>query len=269
MATTISNVKAVAGKAGDTITVTGTGFLDGASESVILCRKHGDTAWTVIDPSRITYVAATSMTFVLNAAEFDEGGLWDIGVGDVSETTPDDYLESALYFYTAGTDNPDAVVVGPIQGVYLDGRYMGDLLEEVAWSVNQEVIKIFTQHSRAPVKTYPGTEEHEITIPLAEFSLENLADLFNSTVTDLSGGRRRVTFGGSETLVDRDLLLIGPGVEGKANIIGFYRCNVGLSGSITFGKDSAASVPLKVTVLEDTSREYGDRLGYAEEYTVS
>ncbi len=269
MATTITSVKPGFGKAADAITIIGTGFQTDASESVILCRKHGDTAWKVVDPSRVAYVSGTELTLTLHATEFDDGGLWDIGVADVSETTPDDYLESALSFYVAGADDPDAVVVGPIEEVYIDGQYMGDLADEVSWEIREEIVKIFTQHSRAPVKTYPGEEEHELTIPLAEVSMDNLAALFGSTVEDLGSGRSRVTFGGKETITDRHVMLLAPGVEGKKTAIVFYRCNIGLSGSITFGKDTNAQIPLRVTVLEDTSREYGDRLGFFEEYTAS
>ena len=153
MATTLSSVKPAFGALTGEITLIGTGFDTDASESVILCRKHGDTAWTVVDPARVAYVSATELTLTLNATEFTEGGFWDIGVADVSETTPDDYLESALYYYTAGADDPDAIVVGPVEEVYIDGRYAGDLADEVGWDVREEIVKIFTQHSRAPVKT--------------------------------------------------------------------------------------------------------------------
>jgi len=266
---TITDVKPRFGEAADSATIVGAGFVDAPSLSLVFVRPHGETTWTAVSASRIAYVSATELTLTLHATEFDEGGLWDVGVADAGDEAPDESLACALYFYTAGADNPDSVVVGPIDQVYIDGRYCGDLAEEVAWSVRQDMTKIFTQHSRAPVKAYPGEEEHEITLPLAEASMENLADLFGTELQDLGDGRRRVTFGGQQTIVDRDLLLIAPGVEGKQCALGFYRCNIALSGSITFGKDGLAAVPLQVTALEDTSRAYGDRIGYFEEFTTA
>ncbi|MBN1319960.1 MAG: hypothetical protein JXA87_03875 [Thermoleophilia bacterium] len=268
MATTITNAKPVSGVAADEITITGTGFVE-TPESLVFVRKHGETAWTQVDATRVAYVSATELTLTLHATEFDEGGWWDVGVADDGDSAPDDYAASAVYFYTAGTDSADNVVAGAVEAVYIDGRYVGDLADEVGWSVREEITKIYTQHSRAPVKTIPGEEEHELTIPLAEASMENLADLFGVSVSDLGDGRRRVTFGGKQTITDRDLLLVAPGVSGKKTAIGFYRANLSMSGSITFGKDGMASIPLQVTVLEDTSRDYGDRIGFFEEYSTS
>jgi len=266
---TIDSVKPGFGALVGTLTIIGTGFADDPSLTKMYKRESGDADWEAVTAANISYESATELTLTLAEDESWDGGWNDLGVSVSSESTPDDSLERAFQFYTAGADDPNAIVVGPVEEVYIDGRYAGDLADEVGWDVREEIVKIFTQHSRTPVKTYPGEEEHELTIPLAEVSMENLADLFGSSVTDLSDGRKRVTFGGKQTIVDRDLLLVAPGISGKKTAIGFYRCNVGLSGSITYGKDANARIPLRVTVLEDTSRAYGDRIGFFEEYTAS
>jgi len=270
MATTITSVKPGFGDAADQITIVGTGFLDAGSKSVVLCRKHGDTAWVVVDPSRIAYVSATELTLTLHATEFDEGGLWDIGVADVGETTPDDSLDQALFFFIAGADDPDAVVVGAALAVYVSGQYMGDFSDSIGWTLSEGINKIFGQHSSAPVKTYPGEVSCELSVPLLEASLENYQKVLGAgEIVDLGDGTRRMSFGGRATITDDEVLLILPGPTGKRYAVTFYRCNVGFDGDVTIGKDKATNIPMKITVLADTSRGAGDQLGNMEEYTVA
>jgi len=269
MATTITSVKPFFGKAGEAITAIGTGFVD-SPESVVLCRKHGDAAWTVVDPSRVAYVSATELTLTLHATEFDGGGAYDIGVADNGETTPDAHLSSALFFYVAGLDDPDYVIVGAVDGVYVDGEYMGDIADQVSWDFTEEIKKIFTQHSNAPVKTFPGETTCELTVPLAEASLENFQKVLGApAIIDLGDGRRRLTFGGRSAITYNSILIITPGPTNKKYALAFYRANVGFGGALTIGKDENMKIPMKLTVLEDTSRAVGDRIGRFEEYAIS
>jgi hypothetical protein len=269
MATTITSIKAGFGKAGDAISVVGTGFLDAGSKSVILCRKHGDTAWTVVDPSRVAYVSATAMTLTAHATEFDAGGLWDIGVADNGESTPDAYLSSALFFYTGGADEPDNVVVGAALAVYVGGQYMGDFSDAIGWTLSESINKIFSQHSSSPIKTFPGEVSCELTVPLIEASLENFQIVLGASApVDLGNGTRRITFGGRVSITDEEVLMILPGPTGYRYAATFYRCNIGFDGDITIGKEKPLNIPMKITVLADTSRLANDQLGNLEKFPI-
>ena len=76
-----------------------------------------------------------------------------------------------------------------------------------------------------------------------------------------------MTFGGRETVTYVPVMIIMPGPTGMKQVAVFYRSNVGFGGAVPIGKDSNRDVPMKVTVLCDTSRALGDQLGFFEEYT--
>ncbi len=270
MATTITNVKPSYGKAGDAVTIVGTGFADAPSESVILCRKHGDTAWTVVDVSRVTYVSATEMTLTIHATEFPSGGMYDIGVADNGETTPDDYLESALFFYVAGTYDPNAVIKGAPDTLYIDGRFMGHMHGALDLEHEIETSDIEVNESLLPVRTIKVGETFEMSVPLGEVTLENIKDVWGiqATIEDLGSGRRRLTFGGDTTVTERPVMVILPAGSGKKWAITFYRCAIVSPGTLTWGRDDQVDLGLRITILADTSRTAGDQVGRIEEYTA-
>ena len=118
------------------------------------------------------------------------------------------------------------------------------------------------------MKTWPGNVKCEIDVPLAEASLENMQIVFGAgSIVTLPNGNRRLTFGGRETVTYVPVMIIMPGPTGMKQVAVFYRSNVGFGGAVSIGKDSNRDVPMKVTVLCDTSRALGDQLGYFEEYT--
>ena len=271
MATTITNVKPSYGKAADAISIIGTGFLDAGSKSVILCRKHGATPWTVVDPARVAYVSGTELTLTLHATEFPTGGMYDIGVADFGETAPDGSLASALFFYVAGTADPDAVIKGAPEAIYVEGRYMGhshgglDLEHEV------ETSDIETDQSLVPVRTVKVGETFSLAVPLAEVSLENLKDVWgvSANIEDLGSDRRRLTFGGDTAIVEKPVMVILPAGSGKKWAITFYRCAIVAPGALSWNRDDQVDLPLQVTILADTSRAIGDQVGRVEEYTTA
>ena len=270
MATTITDVKPSYGKAADAITVLGTGFIDTPTLTEILVRKHGTTPWTVVDPTRVAYVSATELTLTLHATEFPSGGMYDIGVADDGETTPDGYLASALFFYVAGVADPDAVIKGAPEAIYVEGRYMGhshgglDLEHEV------ETSDIETDQSLVPVRTVKVGETFSLAVPLAEVSLENLKDVWgiSATIEDLGSGRRRLTFGGDTAITEKPVMVILPAGSGKKWAVTFYRCAIVAPGALSWNRDDQVDLPLQVTILADTSRAVGDQVGRVEEYAA-
>lgn len=265
-AATLSQVKSRVGKLADVITLTGTNFADAPSKTKVYKRKHGDTAWDTVTASNVTYVSATEITVTLASGDAFDGGMNDIGVSVSTESAPEAYLEQALQFYTAGSDDADNVVVGPPDGVYVGGVYSGDFADAVKLTVSEELKKIFTQHSRYPVQTYPGEASAQLDLPLAEFTPENASLLFGSTATptDLGSGRKRISFGGRTALTYQDVMLICPGPTGYKVAVGLYRCALSASGEITWGKDENAKLPVKIEILADTARGVGDQLGFME-----
>ena len=270
MATTISDVKPSYGKAADAVTVVGTGFTDTPSESVILVRKHGDTAWTVVDPSRVAYESATEMTLTLHATEFDDGGMWDIGVADNGETTPDGFLEAALFFYVAGVYNPNAVIKGAPEAIYIDGAFMGHAHGNLEIEHQIETSDIEVNESLVPVRTIKVGETYSLSVPLGEVTLEHLKDVWgvSANIEDLGNGRRRLTFGGDTAIVEKPVMVILPAGSGKKWAVTFYRCAIVAPGTLSWGRDDQVDLPLQITILADTSRAVGDQVGRVEEYAA-
>jgi len=267
---TITDVKPSYGKAADAITIVGTGFLDTPSESVILCRKHGDTAWTLVDPSRVAYVSATQMTLTLHATEFDDGGLWDIGVADNGETAPDAYLSQALFYYVAGVYSPDDVIKGAPEAIYIAGRFMGHAHGKLDIEHGVKTSDIEVNESLLPVRTIKTGETFSLTVPLAEVTLENLKEVWgvSAQITDEGTGRRRLTFGGDSAITEKPVMVILPAGSGKRWAVTFYRCAIVAPGNLSWGRDDQVDLPLVITVLADTSRAVGDQVGRVEEYAA-
>ncbi len=271
MAATITKVYPSIGKEGDNITIEGTGFVDTPNKTKVYKRESGDSTWDTVTDSNVTFVSATELTVALAAGDSWDGGLNDIGVSVDTESIPEDSLLKALSVYVAGTDDPDKIVIGAIEGLWINGEYMGDFgdAQELNW--DEELVKVMTQHSKAPVKTYKGEATYEMTIPLAELSLENIKKVFGSSasIADLETGRRRLTFGGETQMVYCDVMMTIPWITGKNATMGFYRACISASGTLTFEKDGPVKLPLKITILEDTSRAVGDRVGWVEEWDES
>ena len=270
MATTISDAKPSYGKAADTISIIGTGFTDAPSESVVLVRKHGDTEWTVVDPSRVAYISATEMTLTLHATEFDEGGMYDIGVADNGETTPDASLSQALFFYVAGIYSPDAVIKGAPEALYIAGRFMGHAHGALEIEHQVETSNIEVNESLLPVRTIKTGETFSLTVPLAEVTLENLRDVWGvfAQITDEGTGRRRLTFGGDTAITEKPVMVILPAGSGKKWAVTFYRCAIVAPGTLSWNRDDQVDLPLHITILADTSRPTGDQVGRIEEYSA-
>lgn len=267
---TITDVKPSYGKVGDNIGIVGTGFTDSPSESVILLRKHGDTAWAVVDPSRVAFVSATQLTLTLHATEFDEGGLWDIGVADNGETTPDAYLSQALYFYTAGQFSPDDVIKGAPEEIYIEGLFMGHAHGNLDIEHSVETSDIEVNESLLPVRTIKTGESFSLSVPLAEVTLEHIKEVWgiSAQIEDLGTGRRRLTFGGDTAIAEKSVMLVLPAGSGKKFALTFYRCAVLASGTLSWSKEEQVDLPIQLTVLADTSRPVGDQVGRFEEYAA-
>ena len=270
MATTITAVTPTYGKAGDVLDIIGTGFLDSGSLSVVLVRKHGDTAWTAVAGAQAAYSSGTKMLLALHATEFptNDPGLYDVGVADYGETTPDQYLESAIFHYIAGVFDPNAVIKGSPKAVYVDGRLVGhthgkfDLDHEVSTS------DVVVNESLIPVRTIKSGETFGLSVPLAEISLENLQAVWGIDATIVThGARRTLTFGGDVDVVEKPILVILPAGAGKEWAVTFYRCAIVAPGTLSWNRDDQVDLPLKVTVLADTSRAVGDQVGRIDEYT--
>ncbi len=269
-APTLTLVKPYIAKQGDTLTLTGTNMADAPTLTKVWKREHGTDTWDAVTAANVTYKSATSVEVTITEGDAWGGGFVDIGVGESDDTEPCATLNQAVNVYTAGTDEPDNVMVGVADAAYIDGQYLGDFAEALDWSVQEEIKKIFGQHGNSPVKTYPGETTYEFTIPLLEATMENMQlVLGGGAIQDLGEGRRRMTFGGRTTIPVKSLMLVMPGPTGKKHAYCFYRTNVSFGGTISIGKDAARAIPMKVTVLEDTSRALGDRLGCMEEYPES
>jgi hypothetical protein len=270
VATTITDVTPSYGKAGDAITIIGTGFLGDTAKSEVFVRKHGAAAWTTVDPSRVTHVSGTELTLTLHGTEFGDGGMYDVGVADDTETTPDGSLASALFFYVAGVFDPDAVIKGAPEALYIDGRFMGHCHGALELEHEVETSDIEVNESLVPVRTIKTGESFSLSVPLAEVSLENLKDVWgiSAAIEDLGEGRRRLTFGGDVDIVEKPVMVILPAGSGKEWAVTFYRCAIVAPGALSWGRDDQVDLPLKITILADTSRAVGDQVGRVEEYAA-
>jgi len=273
MPATITKIVPNYAKAGDaTISITGTGFLGDATKSTVFHRKHGETAWENVDPTRVTFVSATELTIAIDAENLDGWiqGLEDVGVADYGDTTPDSSLPQALYFYVVGVSDPDAVIKGAPDALYVAGRYMGHSHGGLDLEHTIETDEVVTDQSLVPVRVVKSKEGFTISVPLAEVSLENIKDVWglSATIEVLAGNRRLLTFGGDTALVNKEVMLVLPSATGKKWAVTFYRATVVAPGTMSWSKDDQVDLPLELTCLADTSRPVGDQVGRILEYAA-
>jgi len=273
MSTTISNVYPSYAKAGDaTIKVIGTGFVDTPSLTKVYHRLKGATPWEAVDPGRVTFVSATELTVAIDAGNTDgwDMGLNDVAVSDYGETTPDGSVIAALFFYGAGTFDPDAVIKGALEELYVQGLFMGHTHSSLDLDMGTETSDIEVEQSLLPVRTIKVGESFTMKVALAEVTLEHIKELWgiSASIQELVAGRRRLTFGGDTAIIEKAVMLIVPGRSGKKFALTFYRCAVRASGTLSWSKEDQVDLPLELTILADTSRAVGDQVGRWEEYTV-
>jgi hypothetical protein len=269
---TITNVYPSYAKAGDaTISIVGTGFVDDPSLTRVWIRETGETAWKEVAAARVTYVGATSLTIAIDALNTDVwvAGLNDVGVSDAGEATPDDDVEGALFFYVAGTFDPDAVIKGAPEAVYIEGLFMGHTHGGATIAHGVETSDIEVDQSLFPLRAIKSGETIEVTVPLAELTLENLKEIWgiSASIEELGADRRRLTFGGDQDITEKTVMLVLPGPGGQEFALTLYRCAVTGPGDLSFTKGDQVDLPLQIKALADTSRAVGDQIGRWEEYT--
>jgi hypothetical protein len=267
---TITDVKPAQGKVGDSITLVGTGFVDAPTETKVYKRKHGETAWEAVDAANVTFVSATELTLALAVGDSWAAGILDIGVSDSGESEPDGSLAQALFFYIVTAKNPNAVIKGAPEALYIDGRYMGHAHGALEIEHEVETSDIEVNESLLPVRTIKVGETYSLSLPLAEVTLENLKDVWgvSADIEDLGSGRRRLTFGGDTAITEKPVMVILPAGSGKKWAVTFYRCAIVAPGTLSWGRDDQVDLPLQITILADTSRAVGDQVGRVEEYTA-
>lgn len=269
---TLSDVYPSYAKAGDSsISLIGTGFVDAPSETKVYRRKHGATAWEAVDPSRVSFVSATEITLAIDDANTDgwDKGLNDIAVSDSGETTPDDDLAQALFFYAAGTFSPDDVIKGAVEELYIEGLFMGHTHGSLDIEHGVETSDIEVDQSLLPVRTIKAGESFSLSVPLAEVTLEHIKEVWgiSATIETVGTGRRRLTFGGDSAITEKSVMLVLPAGSGKKFALTFYRCAVLASGTLSWSKEEQVDLPVQLTVLADTSRPAGDQVGRWEEFS--
>lgn len=268
---TITDVKPSYGKAAGTVSIIGTGFVDTPTLTEVYVRKTGEESWNMLPDTSVAFVSATELTVTILEIDGWVAGLCDIGVADDTGGEPESELLGAVFYYTAGVFDPDAVIKGAPEEIYIEGVFMGHAHGNLDLEHAVETSDIEVNESLVPVRTIKVGETFSLAIPLAEVTLEHIKEVWgiSAEISDLGSGTRRLTFGGDAAVLEKSVMLILPASSGKQFALTFYRCAIIAAGTLTWGKDEQVDLPLQVTVLADTSRAIGDRVGRFEEYTVA
>jgi hypothetical protein len=266
-AATISKCVRNFGKNGDTITLTGTNFADTGTKTKVYSRENADDTWAVVTAAKVTYVSSTSITVELATADWNLG-LNDIGVSESTASVPDAILAGCLYFYAAGTNNPDNVIKGAPDALYIEGLFLGQTHGGLALDHGVETGEIVSDQSLVALRTVKTGESFKMTVPLAEVSLENMKEVWGISATIVTEGSDRVlTFGGDVDILEKEVLIIVPAGSGKKWAITFYRCAIISPGTMNWKRDEQVDLALEINILADTSRTAGDQVGRIREYT--
>ncbi|GEM_PF-3774894 len=255
--------------AGDVLTLIGEDF---AGTDHVFFRRHGATEWQEVNPSRVELDGA-DLVVTIDEANTDgwPAGLCDVGVAATGEpvpTAPTSWLAQAVFFYVARPYDPNAVIKGAPKALYIDGEFVGHLHGAVEVEHNVETSDVEVNESLMPIRSIKAGETMVVSAPMAEVTLENLRRVWGvaAEVEDLGGGRRRLRFGGDTELREVPVLLVTPAGSGMEWAITFYRCTVTTGGTLTWSRDEQVDLPLRITVLADTSRPVGDQILRVEEY---
>src|SRR5574340_893786 len=176
-APTLTKVSPVHCKAGDELVLTGTGFVDDPTQTKVFRRTPGG-AWGAVDATRVEFVSATVLHVTVNAADNWAGGLQDIGVAESTEAAPQASLAGAVYFFTAGVYSPDDVIKGAVEDLYLDGVFLGHTHGNLDLEHDISMSDIEVDQSLVPVRSVKEGETFQLSVPLAEVTLEHIKEVW-------------------------------------------------------------------------------------------
>lgn len=152
----------------------------------------------------------------------------------------------------------------PVDGAWPAGWVaVGFTLEPTKLTYTFDVLEIFVEQSYSPVRRRRTKEEGSVETVLAEHTTGNLATAMAgiSTTTAATAsvpGYEEFDVGG-----DPNLPIYMVGIEGAYNDEDedffpirafFWLCTVDAGGTLEYGKDKPAGIPLKLKAMADTSR---------------
>jgi len=128
-----------------------------------------------------------------------------------------------------------------------------------------EMAEVESDQTLAPLRLVKTGESFKLSVALGEVSLENLKDIWG-VPTEIVGGVLK--FGGSATVIEKEVILTLPKGTNKKWVITLYRGVIMSPGPITWSKTEQTDLPLEITLLPDTTKPAGEQFGKVEEQAL-
>lgn len=192
-----------------------------------------------------------------------------------------DILISPIKIYTSAlaVALPDETSVAA--GASWGGSWtdLGYTLGPLTMKKDDETFELEVEQIGIPVKQIRSKEMVQIEVSLAELTAANLKIAFGSTstITTMAAGASQhgfdsFPFGGEVLLPEAQYGFEGYVLDSSNRQLVkrffFYKATASMGGSLEFTKKAATGVPLRLTVLADTSKAAGAQLGIAHLVTA-
>lgn len=248
---TLSQLFPIAGTAGATVTLLGSGFLPFAPEQHVVT-FGGVPATGIVVPGtqelRAT-VPALPTPGPVDIAVSNDGGATFV-------TLPRAFYALLTPFAIA----PANLLQGGARAVYVDGVPVGMTDGPIRLAHETHYAEAEVAQELNPVQLFKQRERWRLFLSLAEVSLDNLRLAFDgATVTEL-GGIRTLTLGGDTAVREHSLLVQGPGPNGAQRDFFAYRAVVEHHDPLVIARDAPQRLPLTFRLLPDTTLPAGQRI---------
>jgi hypothetical protein len=174
--------------------------------------------------------------------------------------------EGTLYYAPTGTANPDETSV-EFGGTWSSWTSLGDTLEPLTLTWNEERKAIKTQQTMGKVREFRTSREPRLTTVLAEHTGAILALIHDGTNTDTAAGASQKAFSavtvGNEPVVStykfgfESVRVDSTGTKQPVRYF-FHIGSIGPDGDSSWDKENETGLPIAIEVYEDTSQSAGE-----------
>jgi hypothetical protein len=185
-----------------------------------------------------------------------------------------------IYYAPIGEANPDETTVAYNAAWGGNWVNIGDFLEGegVGFSMEEEVVKVWTERSTVAKNAVRTRREAMITTTLAEHSVVNMALLLDGTATTTAAGASQKGYSEIPFGSNSDLDFYKWGIEGLRKDASdnnqpvryfFHKGFIRIAGDVEFAKTAPTGIEIEINILGDGSQSAGEELGICQIVTAA
>lgn len=247
---TLTHATPLAVLAGDTLTLTGTGFDPDTPAA------HPVTLGGL--PAAVTAVTAT--TLQVTVPDGVQAGPVDVRASADAGATWATLPRGVYLLITPAVSTAANLVQGSARAVFIDGRPVGYTDQPVRLTHDVTLAEAEVEQEMGAVQLFKRGERWRLFLSLGEVSLENLRLAFAGTTITTAEGQRVTAVGGTSVVDEHSVLVQGPGPGGTARDFYAYRAVIEERAPLVIARDKPQQLALTFRLLPDLALPAGQRV---------